>query len=80
MIFKLSSNLNDSMILWSSLREHSSMKKVSTGRIAPAGTSIYSLQIIFNRNLNHSVDKCRNYGNLPNYRNSFRFVPKFVLA
>lgn len=64
----------------SSVREHSLMKKVSTGRIAPAGTGVCFLQIIFNRNLNHQVDKYRNYGNLPNCRNSFRFVPKFVLA
>lgn len=56
------------------------MKKVSTGRIAPAGTGVCVHQIIFNRSLDHQVDKCGNYGYLPNCRNSFRVVPKFVLA
>lgn len=61
------------LIPYSSLRELSLMKKIVTGRIAPAGTGVCFLQIIFNRNLNHQVDKCRDYGILPNCRNSFRF-------
>lgn len=51
-----------------------------TGTTSPAETDVCFPQILFNGNLNNKVAKCRNYGNLPSCRNSFRFVPKLVLA